>query len=301
MMNATPVNVLVVESDAQPRRQIVEALEQAGYTTQVAETGWEAQKALRSQRPQLIVASLRLPDMAGVAIRDEVLLDPAMKDIPFLFLTELGDVEQEIEALRSRVDDFIEKPVNPVLLVERVKAVMTRRATYDEMVRVDPLTRLLKRHTLEQELAAQIERAAKAVRVDSVALLDPEDIGRLNREHGWTMGDLMLTCLAGIVCTKIRTEDIAGRLELDKFVLYLPHTPVEGAEVLVNRIDNLLRTVSSAIAGMTIGLNAAIVETPAEADNVVTIIDRLHETLEYGKRHGQVTTLFRNAKAESGA
>ena len=297
-MECKPLAILVVESDPPQCRQIVEALRGGGYDVRMAATGWEAQKSLRASRPDLIVASLRLADMDGVAIRDDMLLDPATRDIPFLFLTEAGDVEQEIEALRSRVDDFIEKPLNPAVLVERVKAVLARRASYAEMVRVDPLTRLLKRPSLEEEMATQIQRAITGARVDSVIMLDPEEIGQLNREHGWTMGDLLLTCLAGIICTKIRTEDIAGRLELDKFVLYLPHTPVEGAGVLVGRIDNLLRTVSSAIAGVTIGLSASIVEVPAEADSVETVIQRVHETMAFGKRAGKHrVTLCRNARA----
>src|SRR5690606_8393391 len=202
VVGTKPLSILIVEHDVRQGRQIVEALEAAGFDTRTAESGWEAQKVLRSRRPDLIVASLRLPDMDGVAIRDGVLSDLATRDIPFLFLTESGDVEQEIEALRSRVDDFIEKPLNPVVLVERVKAVLARRAEYDAMVRVDPLTRLLKRHSLEEEIAVQLREAAGAARTDSVVMLDPEEIGRLNREHGWTMGDLILTCLAGIVCTK---------------------------------------------------------------------------------------------------
>lgn len=286
-MNTKPLSILVVESDAQQCRQIVEALRSVGYDSRTASTGWEAQKALRVERPNLIVASLRLPDMDGGAIRNAVLLDPATKDIPFLFLTEAGDVEQEIEALRSRVDDFIEKPPNPVVLVERIKAVLARRASYDEMVRVDPLTRLLKRVSLEEEIAAQIQEAVAGPRVDTVVLLDPEEIGRLNQERGWTMGDLMLTCLAGIICTKIRTEDIAGRLELDKFILYLPNTPAAGAQVLVGRIEDLLRTVSSAIAGVSVGLTAGIVEVPADADGVEAAIRRAHETVAFGKRAGK--------------
>lgn len=301
-MGKNPLSILIVENDAQQGRQIVEALDAAGFTTRTAETGWDAQKALRQSRPDLIVASLRLPDMDGVAIRDEVLLDPAMKDIPFLFLTESGDVEQEIEALRSRVDDFIEKPLKPVVLVERVKAVLTRRASYEEMVRVDPLTRLLKRHTLEEEIATQIQRAADAGRVDCVVMLDPEDIDRMNREHGWTMGDLMLTCLAGIICTKIRADDIAGRLELDKFVLYLPNTPVEGAEVLVGRIDNLFRTVSSAITGLTLGLSASILESPGEADSVEVAFERVAAALGRGKKDGQQRIVrCRDMGADAGA
>lgn len=286
-MGTKPLSILIVEHDVRQGRQIVEALEAAGFDTRTAESGWEAQKALRSRRPDLIVASLRLPDMDGVAIRDGVLSDLATRDIPFLFLTESGDVEQEIEALRSRVDDFIEKPLNPVVLVERVKAVLARRAEYDAMVRVDPLTRLLKRHSLEEEIAVQLREAAGAARTDSVVMLDPEEIGRLNREHGWTMGDLILTCLAGIVCTKIRTEDIAGRLELDKFVLYLPGTPAEGAEVLIGRIDTLLRTVSSAIAGLTIGLSAAILEVPAEAGTFEEALTRAHDGLAQAKARGK--------------
>ncbi len=296
-MNAKPVLILIIESDAAQSRLLQEALRGGGYELRSASTGWEAQKILRAERPDLIVASIRLPDMDGTAIRDDVLLDPAMKDAPFLFLTESGDVEQEIEALRSRVDDFIEKPFNPVVLVERVKAVLARRAAYEEMVRVDPLTRLLRRQSLEQELANQMQRALRG-RMDCAIFVDPADIGALNQQHGWTMGDLMLTCLAGIICTKIRNEDVAGRLGEDRFILYLPHTPVDGARVLFERIDTLAASVSSAISGIQIGLNAAILEVPADADAVETLLKRGQEALDAGKKVGKhQLTIWRDIQA----
>ena len=112
------------------------------------------------------------------------------------------------------------------------------------------------------------------------------------------MGDLMLTCLAGIICTKIRNEDVAGRLGEDRFILYLPHTPVDGARVLFERIDTLAASVSSAISGIQIGLNAAILEVPADADAVETLLKRGQEALDAGKKVGKhQLTIWRETQA----
>jgi diguanylate cyclase (GGDEF)-like protein len=291
------LRVLVIDADPLVCRQAQEALRNAGYTVRTASAVWDAHKLIRAERPAMIIASLRLADTNGVAFRNEMLRDPVLRDIPFLFLTEAGEVEQEIQALRSRVDDFVEKPINAKVLAERVNAVLVRRAAYDEMVRVDPLTRLLRRASLEREVECQIALAATAGRTDSAVLIDPDDITRLNREHGWTMGDLMLTCLAGIICTNIRAEDIAGRLGEDKFLLYLPATPLAGAEVLVHRIDALLKTVSAATSGTSIGLAAGVVEVPGEGDAFQIIVSRAREAVDAGKRQGKNRlTLWRDIR-----
>ncbi len=284
---ARDYRVLIVEDDPELLHVTQEHLSRAGYEVHTAANGWDALKCLKEGAADLVISELNLADTDGSSLREKFLLNPGMRDIPFLYLAEAGLSERQIQGLRSGVDDYIVKPFDPVAFVARVQTVIERRRIYEEMVRVDPLTRLLNRWTLEKQIGDELERVRRYNRFGSIALLDLDDFSHVNADQGQSMGDLILTCLAGIMMTHIRHIDIAGRYRGAQFMLYFPETPELGAHVVVDRIHSQFRKDADAVTGLDITFSAGIVETPRDSTDLSLLFKRAEAATYLAKEKGK--------------
>ncbi len=122
--------ILVVDDDKEIVRIIRAYLEKAGYSVCVAYAGETALHIIRSDRPDLVVLDLMLPDRDGWSITRIVRGDPALAATPIVMLTARVEGEDRVMGLDLGADDYIPKPFNPHEVVARVRAVL-RRANQD--------------------------------------------------------------------------------------------------------------------------------------------------------------------------
>jgi CheY-like chemotaxis protein len=104
-----------------------EALKQDGLEVETFERAADALKRLEVKDPDLIISDIMMPEMDGFAFKDEVTRRFPEKDVPFIFLSSLGDPEQLIRGLEADVDDYLVKPIEPTVLKARVKSLLRRR------------------------------------------------------------------------------------------------------------------------------------------------------------------------------
>jgi len=121
---------LVVDDDREIVRIIRAYLEKAGYTVATAYDGETALHIIRSDRPDLVVLDLMLPDRDGLDITRIVRGDPSLAATPIVMLTARVEGEDRVQGLDLGADDYIPKPFNPHEVVARVRAVL-RRANQD--------------------------------------------------------------------------------------------------------------------------------------------------------------------------
>lgn len=120
--------ILVVDDDKQIVRLVRSYLEQAGMTTYAAYDGSEALRTIRTERPDLIVLDLLLPERDGWEVTRALRSDERLVGIPILMLTARVDDSDKILGFELGADDYLTKPFNPLEVVARVKAIL-RRAT----------------------------------------------------------------------------------------------------------------------------------------------------------------------------
>jgi len=118
--------VLVVDDDREIARLVRAYLEQAGYRALCAYDGATALRTLRTERPDLLILDLMLPDRDGLEIARQLRADPATAALPILMLTARVDDIDRIVGLELGADDYITKPFNPREVVARVRAVLRR-------------------------------------------------------------------------------------------------------------------------------------------------------------------------------
>lgn len=126
--------ILVVDDDPDIRDALTMILETQGYEVATAKDGAEGLASLKAQKPDLMILDLLMPRMDGFAVCKE-LQDPRwskFKDMPILILTSVREEASrrryELETgLELNVDDYVEKPVSPDVLLERVKNLIKRK------------------------------------------------------------------------------------------------------------------------------------------------------------------------------
>lgn len=120
-----PPRILVVDDDPEVARSI-EASLRKDYRVFVVYSGVEALKEARRHQPDLIVLDVLMPDMDGLETCRQLRLDPALANVPILFLTALGRPEDKIAGFRAGADDYLTKPFNLEELNLRIRAILRR-------------------------------------------------------------------------------------------------------------------------------------------------------------------------------
>jgi two-component system, OmpR family, alkaline phosphatase synthesis response regulator PhoP len=121
--------ILVVDDDTRIIRLVRAYLEQAGYAVLAAADGAAALRAIRAERPDLVILDLMLPDRDGWEITRIVRADPHLARLPIIMLTARVEDTDRIVGLELGADDYVPKPFNPRELVARVRAVLRRASS----------------------------------------------------------------------------------------------------------------------------------------------------------------------------
>jgi DNA-binding response OmpR family regulator len=129
-----PGKILVVDDDPDILDAVTMILESQGYTVATARDGIEGLASLKAENPDLMILDLMMPKMDGFAVCKE-LQDPRWakyKNIPILILTSVREEASrrryELETgLELEVDDYVEKPMSPDILLERVGTLIRRK------------------------------------------------------------------------------------------------------------------------------------------------------------------------------
>ncbi|MGH2643041.1 MAG: response regulator transcription factor, partial [Chitinophagaceae bacterium] len=86
--------------------------------------GWE--KAL-SEKPDLIVSDIMMPEMNGIELSGKLKKDPRTAQIPLILLTARASEEQKLEGYETGANDYISKPFNFEILLARIRNLLTER------------------------------------------------------------------------------------------------------------------------------------------------------------------------------
>jgi len=128
---------------------------------------------------------------------------------------------------------------SPAEVLARVRAAEQTATSLRELQalsRTDELTGLANRRRLDEHLEIMSAMARRQKSLFSLLLIDVDRTRRINDEHGHDAGDAVLADVARRIVAGLRTEDVAGRWHGEEFVVLLPHTELDGAWRLAERI-----------------------------------------------------------------
>ncbi|MEY4548517.1 MAG: hypothetical protein RL685_4712 [Pseudomonadota bacterium] len=119
--------ILLVDADSSSARVLEVSLRSAGFTVTTANSAESALAKLEHGTPDLILTDTRLPDSDGFGFVRELRSRPDMKEVPIVFLTEQGALEDKLRGLELGVDDYLAKPIFVREVVTRVHMLLARR------------------------------------------------------------------------------------------------------------------------------------------------------------------------------
>jgi CheY-like chemotaxis protein len=116
--------IVVVDDDAYILRVVESALRGEGFEVLAFEDPRDALEGLRGSAPDLILCDVLMPFMDGRALFRAVKDTPALKDVPFVFLSGVDADDEIVDTLEAGADDFVSKPFNVARLVSKVRATL---------------------------------------------------------------------------------------------------------------------------------------------------------------------------------
>jgi two-component system, OmpR family, KDP operon response regulator KdpE len=120
-MTATPLKVLVVDDEPPIRKLLRTGLGTQGYQTLDAPNA-KAALDLMSDKPDLVILDLGLPDMQGLDLLRQI--RARREDVPIVVLSSRGDETAKVEALDLGADDYVTKPFGMEELLARIRAAL---------------------------------------------------------------------------------------------------------------------------------------------------------------------------------
>jgi adenylate cyclase len=127
-----PGHLLVVDDNKVNRILLSRGLEQYGHTVEVAEDGRQALEMLKHGSYDLVLLDIEMPEMNGYQVLEACLQDSELRNLPVIMTSSLDEIDSVVKCVELGAEDYLNKPVNPVLLRARVNASLEKKRLRDE-------------------------------------------------------------------------------------------------------------------------------------------------------------------------
>jgi len=117
-----PKKVLIVEDNELNMKLFHDLLEASGYDTLQTRNGLEALELARSERPDLILMDIQLPEISGLEVTKWIKEDDELRAIPVIAVTAFAMKGDEERIRQGGCEAYISKPISVVKFLETVKS-----------------------------------------------------------------------------------------------------------------------------------------------------------------------------------
>ncbi len=228
--------LLVVEDDVDVADMLSAYFHIQGYAVKTAYGGEEALAACRSERPDLIILDIRLPDIDGYEVARRLRSNRRSGDIPIIFLTEKRGRADRLQGLELGADDYITKPFDIQELRLRVRNAL-RRTSHGSLT--NPVTNLPEGPLVDERLAELLGNQGWAI-----LKVELENLEYFRDTYGFVASDDVVRAVSLMIQTVVRDignpSDFLGQYSQAGFILT---TSAEAMKALAERIQARLEQV----------------------------------------------------------
>jgi DNA-binding response OmpR family regulator len=228
--------ILVVDDDPYIRELILETLGDGKYDPVVARDGREALQICETDRPDIIVLDVMMPDLDGLEVCLRLRGEALTSHIPIILLTAKGMLEDKIKGMETGADDYMTKPFDPLELEARINMHLRRSVRDGE---ASPLTGLPGNRALEEVIEARIKTGAKF----AVCYIDLDDFKAYNDRYGFLAGSEVIKLTTKAIMDALEKfgvkDDFVGHIGGDDFIVI---TEMERAPLISQEIIKLFDT-----------------------------------------------------------
>jgi len=125
--------LLVVDDNKVNRLLLTRSLELQGHRVATAENGRVALEMLRREAFDLMLLDMEMPEMDGFQVLEQLFKDLQLRDLPVIVTSSLEGVASVVRCIELGAQDYLNKPVNPVLLKARIGASLEKKRLQDQL------------------------------------------------------------------------------------------------------------------------------------------------------------------------
>ncbi len=305
------MKIVVVDDSLANLLLVRKHVELLGHTAVIAHDGAEALAVFEREKPDLVLMDVVMPEMDGYeAARQIRALESGAHWTPIIFLSGMGAEDDLKCGIEAGGDDYLIKPVSPVVLAAKIKAMQRlhdMRNTLVETTRkldsanqelqrlsaLDGLTGIPNRRCFDDTVQIEWRRNARAASAISLAMIDVDYFKQYNDHYGHPAGDDCLRRIAAALQGTLRRPgDMLARYGGEEFVAILPATPLSGGLAIAQQLRDTVKnlelphgfSVSEKLVTVSIGVAAAV---PDNAGTPAMLIEAADEMLYKAKHNGR--------------
>jgi diguanylate cyclase (GGDEF)-like protein len=265
---------------------------------------WDALQ--RTNAAQMAILDWMMPEMDGLEIVRRVRALKTPQPLYIIMLTAKSEKEDIIAGLNAGADDYLAKPFDAGELRARVEvgrriiemqsaliqnqAILTYQATHD------PLTGILNRRAIIEQLQKELSRTERYGDALAVGMCDIDNFKLVNDKYGHQTGDDVLCALSQIFTDYIRKYDSAGRIGGEEFLLIASMRGGLDCASIYGRLCSLvaeskLKTRSGELS-VTISIGVYCDTVGNTTDDILTTADKaLYQAKEQGRNRVVYATM----------
>jgi len=258
-------SLLIVEDDVDIADMLNAYFRSQGYEVQTVNWGEDGLRACQTNRPDLVILDIRLPDIDGFSVARQLRENRRTSDIPIIFLTEKRERADRLRGLELTAEDYVTKPFDMQELRLRVRNAMSRARMSNLH---HPVTGLPVEPLVDERLRVYMQEP-----VDHLLILSLKNFDHFREIYGFVAADDLLKAVSLIIRDILKqhgsTEDFVGHLTpTDFLVLSRAHHPGELKDrlhkALLESSDYFYRAQDRETADFRDkGLSLTVVEIPA--------------------------------------
>jgi len=124
--------LLVVDDNKVNRLLLARSLELQGHSVALAENGRVALQMLRRDAYDLLLLDIEMPEMDGLQVLEQLKSDLQLRDLPVIVTSAIEGLDNVVRCIELGAEDYLHKPVNPVLLKARIGASLEKKRLRDQ-------------------------------------------------------------------------------------------------------------------------------------------------------------------------
>jgi class 3 adenylate cyclase len=130
--SVAPGTILVADDNRMNRLLLGRSLEQQGHSILFAEDGRQALDMLRGRKFDALLLDVVMPELDGYGVLEELKDDAQLRDVPVIMTSALDELDSVVRCVEMGAEDYLTKPISPVLLNARVNASIEKKRLRDQ-------------------------------------------------------------------------------------------------------------------------------------------------------------------------